>query len=469
MGSISLVKEDVARLLLRASSDGRYLINELGVPFRIHGDSAWTIFNELDSTELEVYLADCRARGINTLIVQATNSVKYVESSHAPGAKGVGDAKPWLLNTSSTTWTGVFANHDAAFSSPNDTYWDWVDYVIRRCRAYRIVLIIDPMYMGFNAGAADGWWQDLHNTSNTQAVCFAFGQYLGARWAQHPNLIIDIGTDMFPTSASEDSARMAKIFDGLLDAGCRQLVSAHYARSSDALDYADYASRIGLNSVYPGAGGSGYAPSHGRGRRAYNRSPAMPCVTVETKYEGEFSFTRRQVREQGWWAYLSCIGGACYGNGTIWVFDTGWATHLSDPARVDHQRMGAFLDARPWWTLVPSGLGSIGTLVTAGGGSAQTLGSVGTGDTNDGTDFVAAAANPAGTLLVAYVPHSHTGSVTIDRTKMSANFTARWFDPTNASYTAIGTDIAHTGTQAFTIPGANSDGANDWVLVLEVP
>ncbi|MEK7077024.1 MAG: hypothetical protein AAB967_02225, partial [Patescibacteria group bacterium] len=94
---------------------------------------------------------------------------------------------------------------------------------------------------------------------------------------------------MFPTTGSEDSARFLKILEGLQDAGCTQLVSAHYKRSSDARDYADYAASITLNSVYPGTGGASgtFGPTRGRCRAAYAKTPAMPAVSVEDRYEGE--------------------------------------------------------------------------------------------------------------------------------------------------------------------------------------
>ena len=78
----------------------------------------------------------------------------------------------------------------------------------------------------------------------------------------------------------------------------------------------------------------------------------------------------------------------------------------------------------------------------------------------------AVAAASAGSLLLAYVPPAHTGSITVDMTRLSGTVRARWFDPTSASYTAIGT-YPNAGTQAFTAPGNNSAGAADWVLVLD--
>ena len=45
---------------------------------------------------------------------------------------------------------------------------------------------------------------------------------------------------------------------------------------------------------------------------------------------------------------------------------------------------------------------------------------------------------------------------------------ARWFDPTNGSYTTIsGSPFAASGSRSFTAPNSNSGGDRDFVLVLE--
>ena len=81
--------------------------------------------------------------------------------------------------------------------------------------------------------------------------------------------------------------------------------------------------------------------------------------------------------------------------------------------------------------------------------------------------YVTASATPNGTLLVAYVPPARTGSITVDMGAMSAPSSARWFDPTNATYTQVATGLANSGPRAFTPPGNNSAGQQDWVLVLD--
>ena len=50
--------------------------------------------------------------------------------------------------------------------------------------------------------------------------------------------------------------------------------------------------------------------------------------------------------------------------------------------------------------------------------------------------------------------------------KMQGPDHARWYDPTTGTYTAIGT-IANTGSHSFTSPANHSDGADDWVFVLQ--
>jgi hypothetical protein len=82
-------------------------------------------------------------------------------------------------------------------------------------------------------------------------------------------------------------------------------------------------------------------------------------------------------------------------------------------------------------------------------------------------DYVTAASTPDGKLAIAYVPSSR--AINVDMGVFSGPVTARWYDPTNGTYTAIGGGpLANNGTVSLATPGANADGDGDWVLVLEV-
>jgi hypothetical protein len=189
----------------------------------------------------------------------------------------------------------------------------------------------------------------------------------------------------------------------------------------------------------------------------------IPSFLIEEPYdeEGPAELNRnaaatQPVRRYIWWGVLGAIGGYMAGNGYVWPFGAGYSSHLNTVGAQDLGRLNAFMASIDWWRMVPDGLGGIGTLVTAGGGTINT------------TDYVSAAATALGDLLVAYIGPGHSGSVTIDMTKMRGSTTARWFDPTNGTYTAIaGSPFANTGTRAYTPTGNNSAGEADWVLRLD--
>ena len=162
------------------------------------------------------------------------------------------------------------------------------------------------------------------------------------------------------------------------------------------------------------------------------------------------------MRRFVYWGLLSSIGGYMAGRIRVAVqYRLGLASEYRRRQRPnDLKRLNDFLLSIEWWRLMPEGLGGMGTLVTAGGG------------TIDSGDYVAAAATVDGDLLVAYVGPDHSGGVTIDMTKMRGTVTARWFDPTSGAFTAIGS-YPNTGTRTFTPSGNNSAGAADWVLRLD--
>jgi hypothetical protein len=80
---------------------------------------------------------------------------------------------------------------------------------------------------------------------------------------------------------------------------------------------------------------------------------------------------------------------------------------------------------------------------------------------------MATATAPDRAWLVAYVPPKHTGSFTVDMGALAGPARARWFDPTSAAYSDIGTGLPNSGGRSFTTPGNNSRGEADWVLVID--
>jgi hypothetical protein len=69
---------------------------------------------------------------------------------------------------------------------------------------------------------------------------------------------------------------------------------------------------------------------------------------------------------------------------------------------------------------------------------------------------------------MAYIPTART--ITVDMSKLSGSATARWYDPSAGTFTAVsGSPFANSGSRNFSTPGNNFGGDQDWVLALEVP
>jgi Putative collagen-binding domain of a collagenase len=82
------------------------------------------------------------------------------------------------------------------------------------------------------------------------------------------------------------------------------------------------------------------------------------------------------------------------------------------------------------------------------------------------SDYVTAGRTPDGALVMAYLPSIRT--IKVDMAQLAGPATARWYDPSRGTYTAVkDSPLPNSGKRAFTPPGNNGDGDGDWVLVLE--
>jgi hypothetical protein len=316
----------------------------------------------------------------------------------------------------------------------------------------------------------------------------SYGAWIAIRYRHQKNIVWMMGGDM-GTGQDSFSAPQADVeralLAGLTSVAGQQstLFSAEWATESIGTDQPVFGAAMTLNSAYSWSGDVSK-----QGRRAYARNPAAPAFLLEEPYDEEGPDGNRvngnatqPVRRFQWAGWLSTVGGVISGNGYVWPFRDAtwrdwltairsrlyasgrlwptrapsWRDHLDSQGSRDMSRLNAFVASTTWYELVPSGLGGMRTLVTLGGSSVSA------------SDYVAAAATPGGTLLVAYVPPTHQGPIEVDMRAMTGLTRARWFDPTSGSYTSIGNNLANAGSRSFTTPGNNGAGATDWVLVLD--
>jgi Protein of unknown function (DUF4038)/Putative collagen-binding domain of a collagenase len=460
---------------IKVSPNGRYLVDRNNRPFRIQGDAAWSLIANLNYVEADKYLSNRKAKGFNTVLVELIEH-KYAQGGKGSSFTGVptnrnGDL-PFRGREGGGAYDGTWGTAD--FSTPNEAYFAFADSIIDLAAQKGMLVNLAPMFLGFN-GRDAGWWGELTNRVNTQAVSFNFGLYIGNRYKDRKNIIWIIGGDYFPPSGSEGEARLLKFMQGIKAVGTTQLWSGDWSASCLSTDEAVFAPLMDLNAVYTYGVLGHPGVTYDEARAAYTYSPPRPAYIKETGYEDEAWFPGDPASVR-MYAYYAILGGATaggfFGNRDVWKFATDrwwfdpanfghgpWTTAMESRATFDFVYLGRLLDSVAWYNLVPSELSGMKRLVTEGRGNYRT------------TDYVVATLTSDGKALLAYVPPTRKGPInfTVDMTALAGPSRGSWFDPTSGSSTDVtGGTIPNIASRAFTTPGVNSQGNADWVLVLRV-
>jgi len=439
------------------------------VPFPILGRTAWFI-TSLSVADYKTFIDDTAAKGYNAIEFHVVN---HDPRGNQPPFGANGTLLPFAKRLDGGNWSGALTyniniNTEAPdFSQPNEPYWMHVDALLAYAESKGLLCFMFPAYAGA-VGTDEGWMAELVANNVSTDRMRLYGAFIANRYKTRGNIVWmlggDRGTNNFTT---EELAVEQALLAGMQSVGGQisRNVSAEWSSNSIYTDQTDATLRAAgtLEGAYSFSGDvNTYA------RNGYAHSPAMPAFLLEEPYDEEGpdgkninGAAEQPVRRYQWWGWLSGIGGYISGNGYVWPFNSSppsdnWRLHLNTQGAQDMARLNAFMRSIAWYNLVPSNLGGMRPLVTAGGGLSP-----------DSSDYVAAAATPDGTLLVAYVPPAHLGPIIIDMSGMTGPTRARWFNPATAAYTTIGTFANNTSTRIFTPPGNNGTGFTDWVLLLE--
>jgi Protein of unknown function (DUF4038)/Putative collagen-binding domain of a collagenase len=445
---------------------GRYLVDRTGAPVFMVGDAAQSAAAALTYAQWQTYVDTRVAQRFNTV------NVNLIEHLYAP--------RPPADSSGNMPFTaalggGAYANTSQVpdFTTPNDAYWSGVENKVAYALSRGVVVAL-ALYMGnSNGNHAEGWYAEL--AANSTSAATSFGTYLAngsgafGGFKKYPNVIWMWGADWRFGPDVDVRDKLHAIAAAVKGAGSSQLMSGDWAPGV-ATDQAGFQTYMDLQSVYaydPGIASSSragyaYAPASASGD---GRSlPALPAFMKETGYEGEANPAGdpASIRKFGWTAILSgTTSGYWYGHRDVWKFDSNWAASLDSNGAHDVTRLATLWAGLAWWQLVPSGTSFpfAGRVLVVAGADSSEGGAISAAQTTDGR------------LLLVYVPSTGAGrqSFTVDPRSMVSPARARWWDPTAGTFTSASpATVANTDVQAFTTPGANSAGQNDWVLVLDV-
>ena len=419
---------------LKASVNGRYLVDQNNLPFLMVGHDAQGLIGVLTDAESDFFFANRKAAGFNSFWI---------------------DLLCYRCNGNGSTTDGIPPfTIPGDIATPNEAYFARVDDRVRLAGQYGLNVVLNP-------AETIGTLQLLRN--NGPVKDRAFGQYLGNRYRNFDNIIWMSGNDFQTWTDPYDDAVVQAVALGIKDIDTRHIHTVELDfSSSDSLDDPTWAPIISLNAAYT------YHPTYYQVLIAYNRSNFIPVFLVEGIYEfssnaGNFG-SPDVLRKQEYWAMLSgANAGQQYGNRHMsgyTSFADGWQDWLDTPGATQIGYLRSFFEPRRWYDLVPDQTHVVVTSVTGGFGTCDGLG------TFEGNDCTTVASTSDGRLAIAYVPIEAT--LTVNMAQLSGQITARWFDPTNNTYTSIaGSPFPNTGSLQFNHPGNNSDGFTDWLLVLE--
>lgn len=420
-----------------STSNPRILVDQNNVPFLMVGDSPQSLIANLSATNAAFYVADRATNGFNTLLVDA---ICTTYTFGRPNADLVDGTLPF---------TNTIAGGYYDLTTPNPAYFSYVDGVINLCASNGILVMLDPIETG-------GWLSTM--LANGTTNCRAYGQYLGNRYKDFPNIIWSNGNDFQDWSNPTNDAVVLAVASGIRDYDTNHLQTVELEfYISSSLDDTNWAPIIGLNAAYT------YSPTYAEVLHAYNQSSTLPAFMIEANYEYETNSNTdggspRILRMQEYWTMLSGAAGQLYGNYyTVRFPPSGWQNYLDSPGVTQLQYMANLFGSRAWYKMVPD---QTHAFVTGGYGQFTSSGFIAH------NNYVTSAVTPDGSLGMAYLPQG--GRITVAMTKFRNTVSARWFDPSANTFTNVaGSPFSNTNTQSFTSPGSNSAGDPDWVLVLE--
>ena len=460
---------------LKKSANGRYVVDQNDTPFLIIGDTAWSLMVNISEADAATYFANRQAAGFNVVMMNLICGTYTAGRSDSSTYDGI------------TPFTGFNAGKNTYdLTTPRDTYFEHVDRIINLAAAYGITIFLDPLDTGsYYRPEGTPTMQD-----NGAAKCRVYGQDLGKRYKNFPNIVWQHGNDYdYPTLTADGDQYTTAIALGIKDVDANHLHTIELGAPSGSLDDPNWTSIVSLDAAYT------WSPTYAQVLTNYNRANFAPVFTVEDHYEGEaigYPPEANNVdlgtplvnRKQDYWTVLSGATGKLYGNYCIWRFLGGWNGNLGWKIRIRRMLMyflgfdsgnavwkgqlntqcvaelgymKALFEPRRWYDLVPD---QAHTVVIFGYGSYASSGKV------SENDYVTAARTSDGSLVVVYLPTRRT--ITVDMTKLRGPVTARWYDPTNGTFSVIsGTPFVNSGTRNFAPPGNNSAGEGDWVLLIE--
>ncbi len=402
---------------LRVSENRRYLVDQRGRPFLVHGESSWEIVWNLTRSEVAEYFAKRAEQGFNATLFN------ILPDSSDPHTKNRAGVDPFRIPTD--------------FQTTNAAYFDYVEWVVAEAGRRGLAAFIFPCYLGYSTS----WIDELY--ANGEARAADYGRFLAGRFGKHPNVVWVMGGDRDPEYAMKEHAALARA----IHAHDPEHLMTFHGREHSSATLFHNEDWLGFNSTY------NYAETYTQTHEDWQRQPVKPTLLIESGYERESNDHRygtpQRLRRQAYWTLLAGSCGHFYGT-AFWNEKPGWRESLDWIGAGQMMHVRRLFDALPWPALSP-------------GAEKQAI-IEGQGDYGSKEDYVIGAATADWKTAVFYLPIARRLKVCM--TRFPAPVWCRWFNPVSGAHADVAAHpLSNEADQWFTPPARDCD--SDWVLLLQ--
>jgi hypothetical protein len=427
---------DFSRGPLMISSNKRFLVHKDGTPFFYLGDTAWELFHRVKRELVDMYLENRRAKGFTVIQAVLLGEHDGVRVPNPYGDKPLIDEDP---------------------AKPNEAYFKHVDYIINKAAEKGIYMGILPTWGDkLPNSKPPGRGPQIFNTSNARA----YGEYLGKRYKNSPNIIWILGGDRKGDEYLELWRAMAagiKAGDG-----GNHLITLHPTAPFSSSDWFHDEPWLDFNIMQTGHFRYDDPNSYLMITKDYNKKPVKPTLDSEPRYEYHAVnwkwelgwFDDFDVRQASYWSIFAGGAGITYGCQDIWPMlapgrksingtNPNWYDRLDLPGAWDMLHVRNLMESRPYLDRIPDQ-----SMLSSGEGEGA-----GHLQATRGKDYA-----------FIYTPLGEQFTVKLGLIS-GKNIKAWWFDPRTGTSSIIG-KYSNKSTRKFVPPGKPGRG-NDWILVLD--
>jgi hypothetical protein len=339
--------------LIQATPNGHYLQYANGTPFFWLGDTAWELFHRLTLKEIEHYLSNRSAKGFT--VIQAVALAEF-DGLRKPNQNG----------------DLPFENLDP--TKPNEKYFAFIDTVIKMAAAKNLIIGLLPTW-GDKVFVSWGLGPKVFDSTNA----YAYGLWLGKRYANTPNIAWILGGDRPPVQDSLDFRPVWRnMANGILEGTAgRAFISYHISGGAVSTSaHLHHEPWLHMNMMQSGHGSGRDVPVWNAIHHDYGLQPAKPTLDAEPNYEdhpvnpwpkwdtASGYFRDYDVRKQCYRSVFAGAPGVTYGHHAVWQFynpreekinhaDRYWTAAIDRPGAVQVGYLKSLILSRPSLHRVP--------------------------------------------------------------------------------------------------------------------